>query len=74
MIIQNLIATLAIMGFSAAAQARDLPLPHGPEIGALASACGLGTMHGQFGPPLGQTTKAGEYNNHFQSLTNPDKV
>ena len=69
---KQLIVKLAAIALAATAQARDLPVPHGPDIDVRASACGLGPDHGQLGGELGQTGKAGMYNAYCNDLTDAE--
>lgn len=72
--INKKVLTTTLVGLVSATMthARDLPVPHGPEIESRAAACGLGEQHGEFGVPLGQISKAGQYNGYCHDLTDAE--
>ncbi|MEM7646143.1 MAG: hypothetical protein AAF203_04470 [Pseudomonadota bacterium] len=68
-----LFGALQIFGFNSHAKGSiQQDLPRGPDIEARAAACGVGDQHGEFGYPLGQTTKAGPYNGLCKDLTDAE--
>ena len=69
---KQLIIKLATLALAVGAQARDLPVPHGADTLTQAAACGVGPQHGEFGGPLGQTGKAGQYNSYCKDLTDAE--
>ena len=73
MLYKKTIVVLAALALTTLSYAKNTNEPlRGPDIKSRASGCGVGDQHGQFGEPLGQTTKAGEYNSLCSTLTDAE--